>query len=199
MRNCLNTVNKPSEVKVAGIDPSLRRPSGVAVIEGGRLKSWLADWGDVARDVSGSLVIAIDAPLTLPKSGYFRDVDKAMVRLGLRVLPPGWRWMRELALRSIELASRLREGGSIVIETHPRSVLKYLNIGSLEELASLLGVTINEVNGGRDAVDAAVCALVAYSYVICASESVKGSDGEIYLVSRRVLNHNIALPGSKSY
>jgi len=66
-------------------------------------------------------VVAIDAPLSLPKNGGFRSADKQLVKRGLRVFPPIFTGMKKLTARGISLARKLRFRGLKVIEIHPRT------------------------------------------------------------------------------
>jgi predicted nuclease with RNAse H fold len=75
-------------------------------------------------------VIAIDAPLT--NKPEMREVDKLMIKLGYRVFPPSFKWMRQLSLRGYELMTRLNTPEFTVIETHPRSVLKHAGVRTLK-------------------------------------------------------------------
>lgn len=169
-------------MKVGGVDLSVVRGSGVAVIQGDKLKSIIASTDDeIVNMLTGALVVAIDAPLS--GLGKFRDLDKLMIKMGLRVMPTNWPWIRRLGERAIRIKTRLEEGGTKVIETHPRSVLKWVGLG-LEQLSHALGVRELIINGGKDAWDAAVCALVALAYVKGAVRRVVANDGELYLIEK---------------
>ena len=171
-------------VTVAGVDlrGSDRRPSGVAVISGRdlRVESLYSD-EEIVDFLTRhkALVVAIDSPLS--HSPSYRHVDRVMVRLGFRVLPPGWRGMSMLVERGVRLASRLSSMGVVVLETHPRSALKSSKCRGLGELASRLGLALPG-RLTRDEEDAVVASAVSLMYVEGAVVEVEGVDGRIYLL-----------------
>jgi len=128
-------------------------------------------------------VIAVDAPLA--SKPVMREVDKLMIRLGLRVFPPSFNWMKQLTLRGYELASRLNSLGFTVIETHPRSVLKYVGLRNYRELFDVIGVRLGNLRVlNKHIEDALVASAVAYCYVSSCVSRVSSSDGTIYLVGK---------------
>lgn len=73
-------------------------------------------------------LVAIDAPLTLPAHGAMRKADREMHRRGYPVLPPLFPAMKELTLRAIHLTKELRVEQIKVIEVHPTSTRKALQM-----------------------------------------------------------------------
>lgn len=129
-------------------------------------------------------VVAIDAPLA--SKPVMREVDRLMMRLGLRVFPPSFNWMKQLTLRGYELANRLKSLGFTVIETHPKSVLKYAGLRSYRELFDVIGVRIGNLQvPNKHIEDALIASVVAYCYVANCVSKVSSHDGTIYLVSRK--------------
>jgi len=63
-------------------------------------------------------VIAIDAPLSLPRDGKTRKAEKELRKMGIRVYPPLIPSMRNLTLRGIKLRKKL-EKKYRVIEVYP--------------------------------------------------------------------------------
>ncbi len=175
---------------VAGLDlaGSPRRPSGYAVACSAKLTDYGIVYADdeVLEKLRGARVVAIDAPLSLPKSGRgFRKVDLKLIRMGYRVLPPTMPGMRMLTERAIALAKRLEHEGVKVIETHPRSA--WMNSGCGNELEAASKILANVPRGGRllrDVVDAIVAAAVAWTYMVGRAVRVEAQDGVIYLLPR---------------
>lgn len=112
-------------------------PSGFAVMKGDELKvGTIRSDEEILELCSRELpdVIAIDAPLSLPRSGGLRMADRLLIGRGYRVLPPGFPGMKHLTLRAIGLSGRLRSEGFRVIEIHPRtSDLVIFTLRSLTE------------------------------------------------------------------
>ena len=79
---------------VIGIDlaASSRKPTGWATLKNQNVKTQLlyTDKEILENTLQNHPeLIAIDAPLSLPKNGeFFRKTDKEMIRKGYRVLPP---------------------------------------------------------------------------------------------------------------
>ncbi len=177
---------------VGGVDlaGSCGRVSGVAVACDGVV--WFVGGLHGDDEIVGVLlgwgvrVVAVDAPLSLPRSGWLREVDREMRRRGFRVLPPMWRGMRMLTLRGIQLSRVLEEYGVQVIETHPSSAVKCSGCSSAVEAACrVLDCSLVDVERlGRDEVDALVCAAVAHAYAAGRVVAVEAKDGVIYLLPR---------------
>ena len=73
-------------------------------------------------------LVAIDAPLSLPKKGAMRKADREMYRLGYPVFPPRFPAMEKLALRAIEITRQIKRKGLDIIEVHPASTRKALKM-----------------------------------------------------------------------
>ena len=175
-------------VIVAGLDLRARqdRPSGIAFFQNKNPVFVSKVYTD--NEIFSLMIkykpqiVAIDSPLS--HSRGFRNVDKKMIRMGYKVLPPGWLAMKKLISRALMIRESLMKNGITVIETHPRSSL--LSSGcSLEELFSHEGIDQQFItNLSKDEIDAIIAALTAYYYVIGDFISVKDVDGEIILLPR---------------
>ena len=73
-------------------------------------------------------IIAIDAPLSLPKKGTMRRADREMYRYGYPVFPPRSPTMEKLALRAIKITQQVKREEFRIIEVHPASTRKALKI-----------------------------------------------------------------------
>lgn len=136
--------------------------------------------GEVLRE--GVAVVAIDAPIA--PEPVMRDVDRKMISLGYRVLPPTFSHMKELTRRGWGLYYTLRSMGVTAIETHPRSALMSGAYGNPYDAARAMGVKVGAKLAGKDLEDALVAALVAAAYAWGVAERVWGSDGVIYLLPK---------------
>lgn len=157
-----------------GIDLAVRRRTAVAKLSAKELGETIIEHSLVTTDeeivdyCKGSMVVAIDSPLSLTKG--FRNVDKEMIRKGYRVLPPSF--MESLVKRAMELISYFKE--SVVIETHPTSSIKKL------------GIDWKNFTNIKDEIDAVICALTAYCYYLGIAERISSNDGVIYLLPKNV-------------
>jgi predicted nuclease with RNAse H fold len=73
-------------------------------------------------------LIAVDAPLSLPKKGIMRKADREMQKRGYPVFPPRFPAMEKLALRAIRMVQEITRRGFNVIEVHPTSTRKALKM-----------------------------------------------------------------------
>ncbi|MDK2464667.1 MAG: DUF429 domain-containing protein [Candidatus Korarchaeota archaeon] len=175
--------------KVVGLDLAGKetRPTGVAVLTPDSLAclTLLTDeevFGFVTS--SDPDLVAIDAPLSKPSSGWLRDSDRELIRRGLRVLPPMLGPMRSLTERGMRLASGLRALGVRVVEVHPGSTAKVLGVprtaaGVLEALKKV-GISVRHSPGRVSSiheVDAALAALTGALLLMGRAEVVGGPGG----------------------
>lgn len=190
-------------MRAGGLDPSAspRRPSGAAMIalgRGGPRLEWaalLSGDDEIVSALRGADAVAVDSPLSLPSSGALREVDRELIRMGHRVLPPAWRGMRELAARSISIVGRL---GARAIETHPRSALASSGCCGVGELLGAAGVAHGPLPASRDALDAVVAAVVAMEALEGRSLVVRAPDGEVHLSARLCRGSGGRPPGRTS-
>lgn len=179
----------------AGLDLAARehRPTGIAIVE-----AWgpgfihLANVTIAYRDLdiveilkkTRTDTIAIDSPLSLPTNNRkYREVDLEMIKRGFRVLPPSWRYMRELTLRAMKLASTLKTIGIEVIETHPLSALKSSNCSTPERLfQTVFSKPIDILGISKHEVDAIIASIVCVYHYHGASLPVRAPDGLIALL-----------------
>ena len=75
-------------------------------------------------------LVAIDAPLNMPKRSLLRETDREMHKKGYPVIPPLFRTMKKLTTRAIKIAKKIKKEGVNVLEVHPASTRKALEIPS---------------------------------------------------------------------
>lgn len=159
----------------AEIDAALRRLAGVACLRGD---------DEILERCSGAGVVAVDAPLA--PEPVMRELDRLAIRRGYRVLPPSIGGMRILTRRAWALREGLVSRGVVVIETHPKSVLKSSGAGDPGRLLDLLGISRGRWDpwrGPEDLGDAVAAAAAAYCFhARHCSERLEASDGVLYLV-----------------
>ncbi|MEM3030742.1 MAG: DUF429 domain-containing protein [Candidatus Micrarchaeia archaeon] len=111
----------------AGIDLAAKEknPSGACLLSGRRARcATLHSDGEIIAWAAAAkpALIAVDAPLSLPRKGSMRRIERELAARGLRVLPLRGA-MRALARRGMRLKKRLAGLKMHVIEVHPRSSL----------------------------------------------------------------------------
>jgi len=104
---------------------SPNRASAVAVIASGAITTGLYRTDDeILGALKSASIVAIDSPLSQPRHGWHRDVDRALLRMGYKVFPAAWPSMKALkSSRCSGYADLAPETGPKVIETHPLSAL----------------------------------------------------------------------------
>ena len=163
--------------RIAGIDVGLKR-SRLVVLEGRRV----VYVGDLRFDLSFDFA-GVDAPLSLPGGGL-RECERELWRRGIRVLPPNF--IREVALKGMEVAEELRGRGVKVYEVYPYATRVILNIapyakkrrregrGEIEKaLRRFLDFERLETH---DDLDAAISALTVKLYLEGKGEKIGGRD-----------------------
>ena len=167
---------------------SVRRPTGACMIDK-RLRvrcSVVHTDEEILRLIerSGTKVVAIDAPLALPKGRHclgehcrgrqhFRTCDIALRRMGIRFFPITLGPMRTLTQRGIDLRKKLESRHLKAIETYPGASQDILGIrrkqhglkqlqDSLMELGCSGDISKRQLTG--DELDAVSCALAAKDY-----------------------------------
>lgn len=138
-------------------------------------------------------VVAVDAPLTLPKgrrsiddaSGpHLRECDRALLKMGIRFFPVTLGPMRMLTARGIRLRSELERLGFNVIEVYPGGAQDLLGIPrksrGLEGLRrglEKLGVKGLSERMTGDELDAVTAAYVGLLYLKGEALVLRGVDG----------------------
>ncbi len=118
-------------------------------------------------------VVAIDAPLSLPKpSQTLRSCDRELMNLGIHVFPPTLTGMKILAERAIKLKEELEASGYSVIEVYPGGAQDLLGIPRKSRGTTLLkeGLINIGVKGLRcdesgHELDAVTCSLTGIAYI----------------------------------
>ncbi len=107
---------------IVGIDLAgdEKRPTGIALLGPTLRARLLFTDEEILRACEGAELVAIDAPLSLPRKGKLRKGDRELIQIGFRVFPPLFSGMRLLTRRGMRLAARLRKKTK-VIEVHPRT------------------------------------------------------------------------------
>jgi len=133
-------------------------------------------------------IIAIDAPLGLPKSGILRKADKKMIKKSYRVFPPCLPAMKMLTFRGMRINKLIVERGYKTIEVHPTSTRKALSMplkdwGKIQAILRRMGL-----EGDLDVraltpheIDAITSALTAYLHLQNQTEAI-GDAEEGYII-----------------
>jgi len=133
-------------------------------------------------------IIAIDAPLSLPKKGNMRNADKLMNKKGYRVFPPLIPTMKKLTLRAAKIKETLERKNYQIIEVHPTSTCKALHLpkkdwGKIQEALQQMGfrgeLTTRKLSPHE--IDAAIAALTAYLHLQGKTELI-GDKEEGYII-----------------
>ncbi len=173
---------------VMGIDLSAseKRASGVCILRNMKVKTFLAksdeDLLNFALQFQPKLV-AIDAPLSLPKEGSLRSCDRELIRLGIKVLPVNFGAMRKLTERGIRLKMSFESKGFSVVEVFPGGAQDLLGLprkqkglAKLVEGLKKIGLKGLKPDATHDEVDAATASFVGWMWLNGFSELV--SDGQ---------------------
>ncbi len=168
---------------IVGIDLAVTRPSTIAVLsKSGCIEIHHLKFDELVSKLSHARLVAIDAPLSLPNKGAFRDFERALLRRGYSLLPLSLISMRKLASIGIKLKNILENEGVIVLETHPASAKRALGLsdGDLMNITKRLRFC-KRLPRNKDEIDALICLLVALLYEDGKTEEIKGEEGSMVL------------------
>jgi len=133
------------------------------------------------------VLVAIDAPLSLPKKGLLRKTDREMHKQGYPVLPPLFRTMQKLTVRAMKMAKEIKKEGIDILEVHPASTRKALDIlpkdpKRIQTILLQMGLkgNIEKRVLTTHEIDAAIAALTGYLYLQGKTELI-GNDKEGYI------------------
>jgi len=160
-----------------------KNPTGMAAYDGHSYFCQTARSGEEILDFIRQhhpRAIAIDAPLTLPRGRCcfddaccgprkIRECDRSLIKMGFRVFPPGFSFMKQLTLRGRALREQLEQEGFRVIEAHPRTSKRILGIEHFE----------GSHNEHED--DACAAALTAFLYVQGNCREIGDNEGVIII------------------
>ncbi|MCX8188753.1 MAG: DUF429 domain-containing protein [Nitrososphaeria archaeon] len=172
---------------VVGLDlsGSTKRGSGICLIHNCNVKTFVlySDKEILEKIISSNArVIAVDAPLSLPKGRkslddkngpHLRECDKELLRRKIKFFPLTLGAMRKLTERGIRLKELLKEKGYEVIEVYPggaQDIWKFprknKNLEELRKNLESIGLKGDFEKMGHDELDAVTAALVGILYLL---------------------------------
>ena len=169
-------------IDLAGVES---RPTGFCVLQTDSMKVehfLVYKDEDIVKFVKkfNPKVVAIDAPLSLPKGRksldeksniHLRSCDKELLKMGIKFFPITLGPMRKLTKRGIRLKRILESIGYEVIEVYPGGAQDLLDIPRKKDMKGLmrglvkLGIRGIRKNATNDELDAVTAAYVAKLYV----------------------------------
>lgn len=176
-------------MKALGIDLAGKdeNPTGLSVLGDNIINSDIVHTdGEIVNSCESEdpHVVAIDAPLSLPKNRGLRECDTKLVERGYRVLPPLLGGMEALTHRGIKLARVLQDKKFEVIEVHPLTSGKILfETSSRKEWISELSRENWEVDleMNEHEIDSAIAAFTGYLHLKGKTKRVGGEEGSIVI------------------
>jgi len=176
-------------IDLAGLS---KYPTGWALLKDNAVKTSLAYTdSEILENIARNnpSLIAIDAPLSLPKKGeLLRKADREMIKKGYRVFPPNLPAMKKLTLRAIKLNSLIEENAYKTIEVHPTSTRKALQMPlkdweTIQEVLKTLGLKgeLETRPLATHEIDAVTAALTAALHLKNQTEPI-GNEEEGYII-----------------
>ncbi len=170
-----------------GVDVGVKR-STVAILD----DNGVADVGELGNvSIPESIIgVGIDAPLSLPKKGYFRECERALLKMGIRLFPSGAGFFRRVCERGVEIAKMF--DGFEVFEVYPFATRVILGIAPGEKKSRKSGlekiklslsrfVELGNFELDHNGVDAVIAALTVKLYYDGRAVVLKGEDGSILI------------------
>lgn len=166
-------------MRAIGIDltGSEKRPTGVAFLDGNTLVETARLHTDLAiQEFSEDYapdIVSIDSPLSLPEDPdkIYRHCELMLKRRGIGVFWCLLPTMKNLTMRGINLATKLRSAGLTVIESYPGAAQDILKIPRKQKGIQLLADALAEfgIRGNldlsHDELDAITAAIVGQYYL----------------------------------
>jgi predicted nuclease with RNAse H fold len=118
-------------MKIIGIDLAGKptNPTGICILANNKTEAKIVySDAEIIEIVESEKpdVIAIDAPFNFPKTGWWRDSDRALINAGFRPLSPKFPGMKVLVERAQNLIKKLSHFK--IIEVFPRATEKRLGL-----------------------------------------------------------------------
>lgn len=165
---------------VAGVDLSVVRRSSVAFIDR-CIRFERIPREELAPFLSSFSMVVIDAPLSRPRSGAFRDFERILLARGFKLLPLNMSSMIKLTELGCELRGELERLGVATYETHPRTARIVMGLSGLELIDAMSKYSFCSEPRSRDDVDALTCLAVGLLHTKGLTEVVEGSEGKFLL------------------
>lgn len=171
-----------------------KNPTGIALWKQKRVKAQLVHTDDeilaYVKNFKPSLV-AIDAPLRLPKGGILRKADREMIKRGYGVFPPTLPAMKALTLRANKLNELIKEAFK-TMEVHPTSTRKALGMplkdwGKIQTILKSMGLKgdVQMRTLTPHEIDAVTAALTAHLHIKGQTEEVGDEEEGFIVVPKR--------------
>jgi len=192
---------------VVGLDlaGSEARPSGLCILKDMSAKTCvLYSDEEIIQSIEHSKpeIVAIDAPLSLPKGRksleqrspiHLRGCDRELLIRGIRFFPVTLGPMRKLTARGIRLRKILEKKGFRVIEVYPGGAQDVLGIprkqhglNKLRQGLRKIGIEGLNERMTHDELDAVTSALVGRMFLEGKTETLGGINGKIVMPETRV-------------
>ncbi len=112
-----------------------------------------------------------------------------LIRIGIRVFPVNFKYMKMLAERGIKIKMQLEKFSKKVYETFPSALYKMANLNkndkkSILEFYRMLGYEIENRKYNKDEIDAIACLIIGNFYITGKGLEIVGKDGTIILPKR---------------
>jgi len=182
---------------IIGIDLAGKEtnPTGLAVLKGKKVETCLVYTNSEILDIltrAKPTIVAIDAPLTLPKRGIFRKADKDLIKRGYSVFPPGLQAMKTLTFRASNLNKLIIGKGLKTIEVHPTSTRKALNMPTkdwetIQKILKNLGLEgiPEDQKLTPHEIDAITAALTGHLYMLNLTEAVGDNEEGLIIIPKK--------------
>ncbi len=176
------------EKLIAGIDVGLKVSTICIMKDYSILSLSKIDSFDIPHEIGYA---GIDAPLSLPHSGNFRECERKIQRAGIPLLPPVSGFMKTLTQKGIEMKNYLESKGIAVFEVYPYATRVILGIGKNVKKTTMAGrkVIMDSLSRflhnphvdipSHDELDAILSALTVELFMEGKGEEIEGKDGKI--------------------
>ncbi len=134
--------------------------------------------------------VGIDAPLSFPAAGLFRECEKELIKRGIKLFPSGANFFRNIVEKGIKISEEFKNFGVEVFEVYPFATRKILGIAPncnkrksecLELIKKGIETYVSAEINNHDEADAVLSALTVKMFYEGKGEIVNGNDGNILI------------------
>ncbi len=146
-------------------------------------------WEDLKRGRVRVDFAGIDAPLTMPEKGNFRECEKELIKRGIRIMP--FFFLKKIHTIAKKIKFELEKQEIKVFEVYPYATRKILNLSPevnkrrdykkiFQNLTKFCKIDREKVKN-HHLVDAIICALTVKLFLKGQGEVISGKDGDILI------------------
>ncbi|MDI9646798.1 MAG: DUF429 domain-containing protein [Archaeoglobales archaeon] len=157
---------------------------------------WIGNYDEL--EFEDLKAVGVDAPLSFPISGSYRECERRLIEMGIRLFPPKASFFKKVSLKGIEIARKLTSKGFRVFEVYPYATRVILDIAPKvkkrkrsetekirKELERFVEIPKSFQKMNHDELDAVISALTVKLFFEGKGTEISGKDGSIIIPNKK--------------